>query len=78
MKSIIYYCGPDFDPRCGQELSVPEWLKRKIHASQELHHYLAHLDYQHRNDKRINDIAKAIKDWETQYSEIFGLSKDIE
>ena len=78
MKSIVYYCGENFDPTCGQELTAPQWLQRKILASQELHHYLAYLDYQYRNEKRINDIAEAIKDWEIQYSEIFGLSKDIE
>lgn len=78
MKSIVYYCGENFDPSCGQELSAVQWLQRKILHARELHHYLAHLDYQYRNDKRINDISKAIKDWETQLDEIFGHSREIE
>ena len=78
MKSIEYYCGADFDPRCGQELTAAQWLRRKINAAKQLKHDLVHLGWRERDGIRINRIAKAIEDWEAQFNEIFGLEKEIE
>lgn len=76
MKAIEYYCGPDFDPTVGQELSAPQYLMRKINAAKELKNHLA---IQHPIEGvRIGKIAIAISEWQLQFDEIFGKHKEIE
>jgi hypothetical protein len=75
MRHIEYYCGKDFDPRCGQELSAPEWLLKKIRAAKETK---MEVDLTYPLDGiRSNRIAGAIEDWRIQYDEIFGTFKEM-
>jgi hypothetical protein len=78
MKSIVYYCGEDFEASCGRELSAEQWLHRKIIHATELHHQLAHVDYLDRDDLRISRIGKAIQLWRDMIDEINGKHKEIE
>ena len=78
MKSVEYYCGEEFDARCGQELTAVQWLHRKITNAKELLNTLAQADYQERDGIRIKRISDALKDWRQQIDEIYGLERDIE
>lgn len=69
MRSVEYYCGPEFDPRIGQELSAAQYYMRKIHAAKKtkiIVDLTMPLD-----GIRSNRIAEAIEDWQAQYNEIF-------
>ena len=69
MRNIEYYCGPDFDPRVGQELSAPQYYLRKIAAAKGTK---IMVDLTEPLDGiRSNRIAGAIEDWQMQYDEIF-------
>jgi fructose-1,6-bisphosphatase/sedoheptulose 1,7-bisphosphatase-like protein len=69
LENIEYYCGKDFDPRIGQELSAPQYYLRKIAAAKETK---IMVDLTEPLDGvRSNRIARAIKDWQMQYDEIF-------
>lgn len=75
MRHIEYYCGPEFDPRCGQEMSVPEWLLKKIRhakATKIIVDSTFPLD-----GIRSNRIADAIDQWKKQYHEIFFESEEV-
>lgn len=69
MRNIEYYCGQDFDPRVGQELSAAQYYLRKIAAAKETK---IMVDLTEPLDGiRSNRIAGAIEDWQIQLSEIF-------
>ena len=78
MKTIEYYCGEQFDVRCGEFLSAAQWLSKKIAYAHDLHYKLAHEHYELRDNVRIRRIDSAIKDWECQYNEIFGIESEVE
>jgi len=69
MRNIEYYCGPEFDPRIGQELTAAQYYLRKIEAAKETK---VMVDLSEPLDGvRSNRIAYAIDDWKAQYNEIF-------
>ena len=78
MKSIEYYCGADFDARCGQELTASEWLYRKVSSANILLQQLVQVDYTIRDGLRIKRVSDALKDWRQQIDEIYGLEREIE
>jgi len=78
MKTIEYYCGNEFDARCGQELTASSWLNRKILHGRQLLQELTQVDYEIRDWIRIKRVSNAIEDWKHQLDEIFGIETEIE
>ena len=77
MRSIEYYCSSYFDPRDAQELSAPQFLKRKILAGKQTIEDLMNVHYMDRDTARINKIVKAAKDWQRQFNEIYGIEEEL-
>lgn len=78
MKSSVYFCGDNFDGMLLQELTYPQALQRKILWAEELVNELLEEDMFHRDGVRIFKAMKAIKQWQKQYNECFGLDKEME
>lgn len=76
MKSIVYYCGPDFDPTCGTHLTAEAWLILKIRNAKDMKY---EIDTTTPFDSiRSNRIQVAIEKWQEQLDEINGISQEIE
>ena len=76
MKSIVYYCGTDFDPSLGRTLTAEQWLRLKIYYAKITKNIIdttTPLD-----SIRSNAISVAIEKWNEMLDEINGLYKDIE
>ena len=71
IRPITYYCGEEFDPRVGQELSAPQWLLRKITAAKALKIALSVVSPF--DGVRNRRIAHAIEEWQAQFDEIYGI-----
>lgn len=78
MKSVEYYCGEEFDVRCGQELTASEWLHRKISNGAILLQELVQVNYADRDGLRIKRVSDALRDWRQQIDEIYGLEREID
>jgi len=78
MKSTEYYCGHHFAPRDAQELTTPQYLIRKIEAAKCNIDDLLFVSFKHRDMHRINKTIKAIKHWQEQLNEVYGIEKEIE
>jgi len=78
MKKVEYYCGKDFNQRCGQERTAVQWLLAKVFSAEKLIEELLEEELMNRDLHRIKKIADAIIDWRFQIDEIYGIETEIE